>query len=192
MYNRAPWHKELLSEQNTKFILKESPCVITCILYNVESTCDLSENYSRPKLNPKQAPTTSPFTVFIWNLNQKTAMCDTIIIVEVSAYQISSHPEDHSYYHRQDHKWPPFKHMAPTWTESPHGCIRELHLTSMQCSYILNSVRFRTDSNSVWKKIFKSSIKFSEPNWIRFGNKKTYLSPEKIPNRIQFGLEKKL
>ena len=134
MYNRAPWHKELLSEQNTKFILKESPCVITCILYNVESTCDLSENYSRPKLNPKQAPTKSPFTVFIWNLNQKTAMCDTIIIVEVSAYQISSHPEDHSYYHRQDHKWPPFKHMAPTWTESHHGCIRELHLTSMQCT----------------------------------------------------------
>ena len=38
-----------------------------------------------------------------------------------------------------------------------------------QCSYILNSVRFRTDSNSVRKT---NSIKFSEPNWIRFGNKK--------------------
>ena len=40
------------------------------------------------------------------------------------------------------------------------------------------------------KKILKNSVKFSEPNWIRFGNKKQYLSPEKIPNRIQFGLEK--
>ena len=25
-------------------------------------------------------------------------MCDTIVIVEVRAYQISSHPEDHSYH----------------------------------------------------------------------------------------------
>ena len=40
------------------------------------------------------------------------------------------------------------------------------------------------------KQILKNSIKFSEPNWIRFGNKKQYLSPEKIPNRIQFGSEK--
>ena len=41
------------------------------------------------------------------------------------------------------------------------------------------------------KQILKNSIKFSEPNWIRFGNKKQYLSPEKILNRIQFGSEKR-
>ena len=30
------------------------------------------------------------------------------------------------------------------------------------------------------KQILENSIKFSEPNWIRFGNKKQYLSPEKF------------
>ena len=39
------------------------------------------------------------------------------------------------------------------------------------------------------KKILQNSIKFSEPNWIRFGNKKQYLSTEKNsePNPIRFG-----
>ena len=35
-----------------------------------------------------------------WNLNQKTARCDTIIIVALSEarpYQLGSHPHDHSY-----------------------------------------------------------------------------------------------
>ena len=61
--------------------------------------------------------------------------------------------------------------------------------TAVHCCYILFSVHFRTDSNSVRKKILQNSIKFSEPNWIRFGNKKQYLSTEKNsePNPIRFG-----
>ena len=42
-------------------------------------------------------------------------------------------------------------------------------LICMQCSYILFSVRFRTDSSSVRKKILKNLRTFSEPIPVRFG-----------------------
>ena len=82
--------------------------------------------------------------------------------------------------------------------------------TTMQCSYILNSVRFRTDSNSVRKtnlkkfnKIFRTELdsvrkqktifkprKNSEPNPIWFGKIVAIFKRKKILNRILFGSEK--
>ena len=57
------------------------------------------------------------------------------------------------------------------------------------CSYILFSVRFRTDSSSVRKKILIILILFSEPIPVRFGIfGMDFLTT--FPNRFQFGLEK--
>ena len=65
-----------------------------------------------------------------------------------------------------------------------------LQCTTVQCSYILFSVRFRTDSSSVRKKIFNISIKFSEPNPVRFGRKNSNISASKLsqPSPVRFGI----
>ena len=80
-----------------------------------------------------------------------------------------------------------------------------MNLAPLQCSYILNSVRFRTDSNSVRKtnlkkfnKIFRTELdsvrkqktifkprKNSEPNPIRFG-KSSIILEEKILAKTSF------
>ena len=80
----------------------------------------------------------------------------------------------------------------------------------MQCSYILNSVRFRTDSNSVRKtnlkkfyNIFRTELdsvrkeknifkprKNSEPDSIRIGKKVAIFQKEEILNQIGIGSEK--
>ena len=81
---------------------------------------------------------------------------------------------------------------AFSWVKS---CIRAVHIefceqcTAMHCSYILFSVRFRTDSSSVRKKILKNLRTFSEPIPVRFGIfGMDFLIT--FPNRFQFGSEK--
>ena len=82
-----------------------------------------------------------------------------------------------------------------------------LHCKALHCRYILFSVRFRTDSSSVRKKILKYLRTFSEPipvrfgifgmdllitflNRFQFGSEKWYLNlSKKIPNWFQFSLE---
>ena len=60
---------------------------------------------------------------------------------------------------------------------------------AVHCSYILFSVRFRTDSSSVRKKILKNFRTFSEPIPVRFGIFGMDLLIT-FPNRFQFGSEK--
>ena len=81
---------------------------------------------------------------------------------------------------------------------------RYISTSALQCRYILNSVRFRTDSNSVRKtnlnkfnKIFQTELdsvrkqktifkprKNSEPNPIRFGKKVQGVSKKTLFNEI--------
>ena len=99
--------------------------------------------------------------------------------------------------------------MNQVWQVSAGSVdLRHLVDAALHCSYILNSVRFRTDSNSVRKqnlkkfnKIFRTKLdsvwkqktifkprKSSEPNPIPFGKKKQYFrGKHSEPNTVWFG-----
>ena len=89
---------------------------------------------------------------------------------------------------------------------------KSLTLSAMQCRYILFSVLFQTKSSLVWKSYTQKLCTISKPIPVWFGKKKidfarrrfqtkfrlvwkilmTIVNVLKIPNQIQFGLEKSL